>query len=641
MAIAGYRIFVFRRCLAVARAAHFYSLWRGFVCVSYFKWLTSFFFADFWRILVSIAPANRIKTYFLFVLMIFQSILEMCFILTLTFLGAALTSPEGLNGNYLFRALYCLSPQLRDWGQNPLYLLLMTGCIVVFVSVLKNWICYVTARATIQLSERVALDVGREIMHCFLFSSYTWHLSSESSATFQCMQWRGQLATILISQLSMLSYILTMVILFFSLVGQEPILTSIIVSFLVFSGIFVYKGMRFSVDSAAQIVAASAREEARAVLCATRGIRDVLIYRQQEIFEQSVIRAAECGISARAFTTIAPNIPTWVLEVISFSVVVIALFYLVFFEHADIPRITMALGLLMLTAWRIMPYANRVVSLQVAIRGVRPMALAVLDMMETLRKEPRAMLPQPSEGFTFHRNISLRDVSFKYPSASECSLRGVSFDIPVGKKVGIIGPSGGGKSTLVGVLSGLLAPQQGKILVDGQVLTPSRSAAFSRIIGYVPQSPFLFEGTLAENIAFSEWGKPWNKERVLDACKRAAIDFVDSHPMGLELPIGENGAGLSGGQAQRVSIARAMYANPRLLIFDEATSALDQANEKSIQETIDHLAVEVTCVLVAHRLTTVENCDVLIWLDKGQIVMQGPPTQVLVEYNKSLKSFSS
>lgn len=388
-------------------------------------------------------------------------------------------------------------------------------------------------------------------------------------------------------------------------------------------------------------MAESVQDETRAILCATRGIRDVLIYRQQEVFLQSVVRAAERGMSARVFNTIAPTIPTWVLESIAFGVVVIALFYLVFIEQADIPRITMALGLLLLTAWRVMPYANRVVSFQVTIRSVHPMAMAVLELLEKLRNEPRAALPTPDENFSFVRCLSLRNVCFRYPGAEKDSLKNLTLDIPVGKKVGIIGPSGGGKSTLVGMLSGLLEPTGGEIMVDGQPLTPSRAAAFAQFIGYVPQTPFLFAGTLAENIAFSQWGKPWDKERVRDACRKAAIDFVDNHPLGLEQSIGENGAGLSGGQAQRVSIARAMYTYPKLLIFDEATSALDQANEDSIQRTIQHLSDEVTCIIVAHRLTTVEHCDFIIWMDKGEIVLQGESSYVLEQYRASQRHGSN
>lgn len=595
------------------------------------------FCADFLRILSAISPANRVKTYCLFLFMVLQSAFELFFILSLTWLGTALTAPQSLGSSYVFRSLFFLFPQLGKWGENPHYLLLIVGCLVVTISVFKNLFCYLTAKMTVQLSERVSIDMGREIIHKFLYNDYTWHLSSSSTSTFQCMQWRNQLASMLISQLSMYSCMLTVVILFCSLMGQEPVLTTIVVVFVSFSGIILYRALRSNVDKSASDSALSMRDENRAVLCATRGIRDVLIYRQQEVFEHFVMDAAERGVAARTFISIAPTVPTWVLEVISFFVVVLTLFYLVCWVQADASRITTALALLMLTAWRIMPYANRIVSFQVSIRGLRPMAMSVLELLEKLRKEPRAILPEPDKNFTFASKISLRDVSFRYPGAEKDSLENITIEITAGKKIGIIGPSGGGKSTLVGVLSGLLYPSSGVLLVDGEPLTPPRAAAFATIVGYVPQSPFLFAGTLAENIAFSQWGRPWDEVRVLDACRKAAIDFVESHPLGLLQPVGENGAGLSGGQAQRVSIARAMYTLPQLLVFDEATSALDQANENSIQATIYHLANEITCVIVAHRLTTVELCDSVIWMENGRVVMQGDTAEVLARYRESLR----
>ena len=194
--------------------------------------------------------------------------------------------------------------------------------------------------------------------------------------------------------------------------------------------------------------------------------------------------------------------------------------------------------------------------------------------------------------------------------------------------------SGAGKSTLAAILAGLLPVSSGNLLVDGQPLTPDRAAAFTRRVGYVPQNPFLFGGTLAENIAFSQWGKPWDRQRVLEVCKLAAIDFINAHPKKLQRPIGENGAGLSGGQAQRVAIARALYARPEVLIFDEATSALDQGNENIIQQTIDRLSAQTTCVIIAHRLSTVQKCDRIIWLDKGHIVHAGKAEPILAMYTQ-------
>lgn len=593
------------------------------------------FFTDFFRVFSVLQHAEKFKTIFLFLAMALQTALELFFILTLTYMGASLTAPESLRSNILFRGIFYCFPSLNTYTHEPRYLVLLAGSIVVSASIIKNIANFYTARETSLFSEQISISIGSEIMSRFLYRDYAWHLSSESASTFQRMMWRGNLSHMLISLLSMYASILTLFVLFFSLVGQEPVLTTIVVAITGLVGFLLYRGIRRNVDKQARGAAESAQEETRALMCATKGIRDVLIYRQQDIFLRTITGAAQKGVWPRTFNTIAPTMPTWVLEATGFMVVVVAITYLVCVEQADTPRITEALALLMLTAWRVLPYANRIVGYQVSIRALRPMTSAVLELLENLRATPSDPPPLPVADFHFVQEITLKDVSFRYPTADCDSLHGLNFSIPVGKKIGVIGPSGAGKSTLVGLLSGLLQPRAGTMLVDGKPLDTPRAAAFAKLIGYVPQSPFLFAGTLAENIAFSEWGKPWDEERVRDACRRAAIDFVDDHPLGLRQPIGENGAGLSGGQAQRVSIARAMYTQPKLLIFDEATSALDQANENSIQQTIMELAGEVTCVIIAHRLTTVEKCDSLIWMDKGKIIMQGVPEKILRIYQES------
>jgi ABC-type multidrug transport system fused ATPase/permease subunit len=170
--------------------------------------------------------------------------------------------------------------------------------------------------------------------------------------------------------------------------------------------------------------------------------------------------------------------------------------------------------------------------------------------------------------------------------------------------------------------------------VDGRELTPEALTAYCLRVGYVPQSPYLMPGTLAENVAFSQWGKPWDEEKVRLACRMAELDVAETR--GLDLSIGENGAGLSGGQAQRLAIARALYVNPSILILDEATSALDGGVEGAIMDTIFALPQSITTVIIAHRLSTVERCDTLLWLEEGRLVASGPPDELLPRYQEHL-----
>ena len=199
--------------------------------------------------------------------------------------------------------------------------------------------------------------------------------------------------------------------------------------------------------------------------------------------------------------------------------------------------------------------------------------------------------------------------------------------------MGIVGRSGAGKSTLVNLILGLLSPSSGRILIDDIPLDTQVRPAWMSKVGYVPQSPYICAGTLAENIAFGYSGEEINEQQVKTCCHMAAIDeFLPQLPHGINTQIGERGVKLSGGQKQRVAIARALYHNPSMLIFDEATSSLDSKNERAIQETITNLKVQRTLIIIAHRLSTVKDCDLVIWLEDGMLCKAGNSVEILSEY---------
>ena len=233
----------------------------------------------------------------------------------------------------------------------------------------------------------------------------------------------------------------------------------------------------------------------------------------------------------------------------------------------------------------------------------------------------------------YTQDIVADKISFRYPQATTAALHEVSLRIAQGTMVGLVGLSGSGKSTLTGILTGLLQPDSGEIRVDG---SPLQNSEARLALGYVPQSLYLLDVSLADNVAFRVWGEPVDEEKVRRCCAMAAMDFINDLPEGINTVLGERGVRLSGGQIQRVGIARALYANPELLIFDEATSALDGATEQAIQHTIDSLRDSMTLLIIAHRLTTVQHCDHIYWLDNGKIRMEGKPELVLPAYSAYL-----
>ena len=230
---------------------------------------------------------------------------------------------------------------------------------------------------------------------------------------------------------------------------------------------------------------------------------------------------------------------------------------------------------------------------------------------------------------------------FRYDTDGPWVLDGLSLVIPKGARVGFVGSTGSGKTTALDLLMGLLVPTEGEILIDGQTTRGNRLRAWQKNIAHVPQSIYLADTSLAENIAFGVSPNKIDMKLVRESARRAQIsDFIESNPEGYQSNVGERGIRLSGGQRQRIGIARALYKQANVLVFDEATSSLDSATEKSVMKSIEGLASNFTILLIAHRLTTVQNCDIIVELKNGRVAAKGTYEQLL-ESSSSFRKMAS
>jgi ATP-binding cassette subfamily B protein len=236
-------------------------------------------------------------------------------------------------------------------------------------------------------------------------------------------------------------------------------------------------------------------------------------------------------------------------------------------------------------------------------------------------------IPAPLE---FRRQISFKSIRFRYTEEGPWVLNGLNLNIAKGARIGFVGTTGSGKSTALDVLMGLLEPTDGQVQVDDRPIQGDNVRAWQQAIAHVPQSIYLADSTLAENIAFGIPPEKIDMARVKLAAQQAQIaDFIESKPDGYQAFVGERGIRLSGGQRQRIGIARALYKHAQLLILDEATSALDNATEQSVMESVERLNRDLTIILIAHRLTTVKRCDLIVELAQGKVVAQGTYEELL------------
>ena len=291
------------------------------------------------------------------------------------------------------------------------------------------------------------------------------------------------------------------------------------------------------------------------------------------------------------------------------------------------------LGLFAAAAFRLMPSAYRVLG---AVQNL-PYGMPVIKM---LREELKltSELPANVEAIvnsrvanSFKNDIRLIDVDYMYPSSPEFALKGLNISIRKGDSIGFVGPSGSGKSTLVDIVLGLLTPMSGEVQVDKENIQMGLRS-WQDQIGYVPQSVYLTDDTLRNNVAFGIPSDQIDEGAVARAVQAAQLDtFLANQPHGLDTVVGERGVRLSGGQLQRIGIARALYHDPSVLVLDEATSALDTLTEKGVMDSVEALQGSKTLLIVAHRLSTVEHCSRLYQLDRGRVIAEGAPAQLLQE----------
>lgn len=367
------------------------------------------------------------------------------------------------------------------------------------------------------------------------------------------------------------------------------------------------------------------------------GIRDIRILGRERYFAhrygKSRLRLARSNYQRAALS----QLPSTIIE---FSLIgfILLFFALTILGGDEAQQALPVLGLFAYVGLRLQPSIQRMIN---GINSIKFATAPIEDLYADLQLLRASEAPTiPTEGLPFKRSLELRDVGFAYEGTERPALSGIDLVIRPGEEIGLCGPTGGGKTTLTDIIAGLLSPTNGSILVDGVDLLGNESA-WHRNLGVVPQMVFLTDDTLRRNIALGIPDAKIDDDAVREAVGLAQLsDFVDGLPEGLETTVGERGVRISGGQRQRIAIARALYRRPNVLIFDEGTSALDQETEAKLMASIERLRGSHTIILVAHRLSTVQNSDRVIFVEGGRVSGVGSFSE-LQQTNESFRRMST
>ncbi len=349
-------------------------------------------------------------------------------------------------------------------------------------------------------------------------------------------------------------------------------------------------------------------------LQAIYGLKDVKVLNRQDFFIRNYYEQGRIGADIDRDYQVLNNMPRVLIETVFMAVVI--LYVLIYITNGgDASQLVPQLTAFGLAAMRIMPSANRINTYITNIAyNQYSLDFVYQNLTESMKTEKamraeRAAISGPE--LHLEKEIELKNITFAYPDSDVNIFKDANMTIKKGQSVGIMGPSGAGKSTIVDILLGLLHVQSGEILCDGSNIFSNYESWLSQI-GYIPQSIYLVDESIRENIAFGIDASEIDDERIWEVMEEAQLaEFVRSLPEGLDTKVGDRGVRLSGGQRQRIGIARSLYHNPEILVFDEATSALDNETEAAVMEAINSFHGRKTMVIIAHRLNTIEKCDVI------------------------------
>jgi ABC-type multidrug transport system fused ATPase/permease subunit len=556
---------------------------------------------------------RRFQFFLLLCLMIISAFAEVVSLGSVLPFLAMLTAPERVLHHSAFKNINkAFEITSADQLMLPLTILFIIAALIAGgIRILLLWS---SSRLTSSSGSELSIEVYRRI----LYQSYYMHVTQNSSDVISNItnKVNGVVFGALLPLLTLVNSIFLLVAIILALILINPLVA--LIAMLVFGisyGITAWiarRRLRFN----SQCIVQQQSKTIKVLQESLGGIRDVILDSTQILYSD-IFRNADIPLRrATGDNNFIGQFPRYAMETIGIIMIAV-LAYFLSLQPGGIDTALPILGAMGIGSQRLLPALQQIYSSWVSIVGNHTQ---LVDIIEILEKPLPKELSQPAP-LIFNNDIKLSNIHFRYSNDSPWILAGIDLKINKGARIGFIGSTGTGKSTLLDVIMGLLLPTNGEILVDNQKLIDEKLRAWQRNIAHVPQNIFLADTTLSENIAFGIPSEHIDMNRVRYAAKLAQIDeYIESNIEGYNALVGERGIQLSGGQRQRIGIARALYKQADVLILDEATSALDTNTEHDVMAAIDGLNRNLTILIIAHRLTSLKDCDIIIELKHGKII---------------------
>lgn len=574
-----------------------------------------------------LSDKQRKKFYILQVLVILMAFTELLGIASIAPFMALVGDMSLLEKEGIYSKLYRLS------GINdPINFLFITGTGVLIALTVSTIVSMFTTWRLALYGSSIGIQLADRLYDYYMKQSWQFHASGSSAQlTKQVSTESTRISNNIIQPLmQMNAKVVLAVFIAISILIYNPIVSVVGLLMFVSGYLLMYKFVRRALVLNGRRLSSVATNRFRLMNEGFGGIKDVLLLNRNKDFIDRFSLEGSIQAKAQGLNQTIAQVPRFFIELLAFGAMIGLVLILIKTHEGNLGNVLPVLAVYALACFKLLPALQQIYSSITTIKGNMAAFESVKEDLINSQEKSVSKMSLSRSNLSLTKGISLHNIHFAYPNKNIYAVNDVSISIPVNHVIGIVGSSGSGKSTLIDIVLGLLTPQEGKIYVDDILITENNKRGWQDLLGFVPQTIFLSEGSIAENIAFGIPADEINYEKVTNAIDLAHLtDLVNELPEGIHTKVGERGVQLSGGQRQRIGISRALYNEADVLIFDEATSALDGITEKIIMDAIHDFTGQKTIIMIAHRLKTVQKCDTIYLMEKGKVIDQGTYQQLV------------
>ena len=583
------------------------------------------------KLLNLLSSKEKFKLLLLFITQVILAFFEMAGIASIMPFMAVVTNPNVIQKNWWLKSVNNLLQfnNTRDF-------LFFLGIVVLALMIFNNLAKALMTWMTLSYENNLNYKLAKRLLAAYMTQPYAFFLNRNTAEMGKnvLQEVRTVIAGVLSAGMTLLSSALVSFFILALLMAVDIFIAINIILILGISYGLIYVVVRRRLNIIGKDQVAYNAQKYKSASEALTGIKDLKILGREAMFIDKFAFYARNHARNNITAGVISQLPRYALEIIAFGGILMMVLIFLKEGHGSSGHMVPLLALYAFAGYRLLPALQQIFANVATVR----FNLAALDVLHQDLKNNRSTVDSKSilskiesaEAFPFTQQFELQNIFFRYSGVKEFVLRNLSLTIPINASIGFVGSTGSGKTTAVDIILGLLSPSSGDLLVDGEVISDDNLYKWQRNLGYVPQTIFLCDDTVAKNIAFGVTDAKIDMEAVVRAARIANLDsFVTREmPNGYETVIGDRGIRLSGGQRQRIGIARALYNDPSVLIMDEATSSLDGLTEEAVMEAIYSLSKRKTIIMVAHRLTTVRDCDEIYLFQNGRIENQGTYEQL-------------